>query len=161
MVPRTNGRLALRDPTIRAGNPRDRAPVDSMPRLRILSLASVAQWKSSSVLRKRLGVRVPPGAPKFCSLQSPALFAWSASSDWTKSVSRSSVSVVSFSLSQGVCRFASAWAIWMAAVRSAPSRWDDQPRSAARSSHTGKSSSSPITATPTRPIDPQSNTRQW
>src|SRR3954452_21658701 len=24
--------------------------------------ASVAQWKSSSVLRKRLGVRVPPGA---------------------------------------------------------------------------------------------------
>jgi hypothetical protein len=25
--------------------------------------ASVAQWKSSSVLRKRLGVRVPPGAP--------------------------------------------------------------------------------------------------
>src|SRR6478609_2614008 len=27
--------------------------------------ASVAQWKSSSVLRKRLGVRVPPGAPTF------------------------------------------------------------------------------------------------
>jgi hypothetical protein len=26
--------------------------------------ASVAQWKSSSVLRKRLGVRVPPGAPE-------------------------------------------------------------------------------------------------
>src|SRR6185312_2470136 len=27
--------------------------------------ASVAQWKSSSVLRKRLGVRVPPGAQLF------------------------------------------------------------------------------------------------
>ncbi len=30
--------------------------------------ASVAQWKSSCVLSKRLGVRVPPGAPFFCAL---------------------------------------------------------------------------------------------
>jgi hypothetical protein len=32
---------------------------------RIEPPASVAQWKSSSVLRKRLGVRVPPGAQSF------------------------------------------------------------------------------------------------
>ncbi len=31
---------------------------------RLVRPASVAQWKSSSVLRKRLGVRVPPGATR-------------------------------------------------------------------------------------------------
>ncbi|CDK00608.1 hypothetical protein MIC448_270019 [Microbacterium sp. C448] len=34
---------------------------------RLGALASVAQWKSSSVLRKGLGVRVPSGAQSFFS----------------------------------------------------------------------------------------------
>ena len=36
----------------------------SKRRDKLVQPASVAQWKSSSVLRKGLGVRVPPGAPR-------------------------------------------------------------------------------------------------
>ena len=45
-------------------SPAHRAPLNTLSRAgRLVRSASVAQWKSSSVLRKGLGVRVPPGAP--------------------------------------------------------------------------------------------------
>ena len=44
---------------MRFGSP---GPGDLVGAAKLVGPASVAQWKSSSVLRKRLGVRVPPGA---------------------------------------------------------------------------------------------------
>ena len=54
-------------PSSPAAGPRSsapRTPLNTLSRAgRLVRSASVAQWKSSSVLRKGLGVRVPPGAP--------------------------------------------------------------------------------------------------
>lgn len=56
MVPAAQRGTGRHREHVTVGRPAGRAPINSGPP------ASVAQWKSSSVLRRGLGVRVPPGA---------------------------------------------------------------------------------------------------